>query len=96
VGREAKGAWEAAATHSKPPERRGFPPSQRRLTVGNSLRDATQERVDGYARAGRKGPGEKKIVFGRNTLQIVIFWYFVVLPPYPLPKTYDEWVRREG
>jgi hypothetical protein len=49
----------------------------------------TQGRVE-------KVPVRKKIVFGRNTLQIVIFWYFVVLPPYPLPKTYDEWVRREG
>jgi hypothetical protein len=25
-------------------------------------------------------------VFGRNALQIAIFWYFIVLPPYPLPK----------
>jgi hypothetical protein len=21
---------------------------------------------------------------------------FIVLPPYPLPKTYGRWVRREG
>jgi hypothetical protein len=24
------------------------------------------------------------------------FWYFIVFPPYPLPKTNDRWVRREG
>jgi hypothetical protein len=30
---------------------------------------------------------EKIIQFGRNALQIAIFWYFIVLPPYPLPKT---------
>jgi hypothetical protein len=24
------------------------------------------------------------------------FRYFIVLPPYPLPKAYDGWVRREG
>jgi hypothetical protein len=49
-----------------------------------------------YRRAGMRGYGEKKIVFSRNALQIAIFWYFIVLPPYPLPKTYDGWVRREG
>jgi hypothetical protein len=37
----------------------------------------------------------KKFVFGGKTLQIAIFWYFIVLPPYPLPKTYDTWVQRE-
>jgi hypothetical protein len=37
----------------------------------------------------------KQFVFGRNALQIAIFWYFIVLPPYPLPKIYDGWVRRE-
>jgi hypothetical protein len=24
------------------------------------------------------------------------FWHFIVLPPYPLPKTYDRWDRCEG
>jgi hypothetical protein len=42
------------------------------------------------------GGWRKQFVFDRNTLQIAIFWYFTVLPPYPLPKTYDRWVRREG
>jgi hypothetical protein len=44
----------------------------------------------------RTAGGEKTIRFGRNTLQIAIFWYFIVLPPYRLPETYDVWVRREG
>jgi hypothetical protein len=47
-------------------------------------------------RVGRNNPGEKKIIFGRNALQIMIFWYFIVFPPYPLPKIYDGWVQREG
>jgi hypothetical protein len=39
--------------------------------------------------------GEKNnSFFGKNALQIAIF-YFIVRPPYPLPKTYDGWVRRE-
>jgi hypothetical protein len=47
--------------------------------------------------AGRRDVGEKNITFfGRNALQNAIFWYFIVLPPYPLPKTYDGWVRCEG
>jgi hypothetical protein len=37
-------------------------------------------------RVGRRGVGEKKIVFGINTLQIAICRYFIVLPPYPLKK----------
>jgi hypothetical protein len=36
--------------------------------------------------AGTQAVGEKNFVFGRNTLQIVIFFYFIVLPPYPLKK----------
>jgi hypothetical protein len=47
--------------------------------------------------AGMAGVGEKKMsLFGRNALQIAIFWYFIVFPPYPLPETYDGWVRCEG
>jgi hypothetical protein len=42
---------------------------------------------------GRVG---KNFVFGRNTLQIAIFFYFIVLPPFLLLKIYDRWVRREG
>jgi hypothetical protein len=38
----------------------------------------------------------KIIRFGRNALQIVIVWYFIVLPPYPLPEPYDGWILREG
>jgi hypothetical protein len=38
----------------------------------------------------------KNYVFGRNALQIAIFGPSIVLPPYPLLTTYDEWVRREG
>jgi hypothetical protein len=47
-------------------------------------------------RVGKERLGKKHYVFGRNALQIAIIWYFMVLPPYPLPKTYDGWVRREG
>jgi hypothetical protein len=43
----------------------------------------------------RHGWVRKNFAFGRNTLQIT-FFYFIVLPPYSLPKTYDGWVRREG
>jgi hypothetical protein len=37
---------------------------------------------------GRVCAGGVKIifVFGRNALQIAIFWYFIVLPPYPFQK----------
>jgi hypothetical protein len=38
----------------------------------------------------------KKNVFGINALQIAIFRYFIVLPPYPLAKTSDGWVLSEG
>jgi hypothetical protein len=38
----------------------------------------------------------KKFIFGRNVLQIAIFWYFIVLVSYPLPKIYDGCVRRKG
>jgi hypothetical protein len=39
---------------------------------------------------------KKNFVFGRNVLQIGIFWSSIVLTPYPLPKTHDRWVCREG
>jgi hypothetical protein len=60
--------------------------------------------LDRYSRCGHGGYSrwvettlvKKQFVFGRNALQIAIFWYFIVLPPYPLPKTYDGWVRCEG
>jgi hypothetical protein len=44
----------------------------------------------------RRREVRKIICFWQNALQIAIFWYFIVLPPYPLPKTYDGWVRRKG
>jgi hypothetical protein len=47
--------------------------------------------------AGTVGAGEKNNSFLEETLsKLRFFWYFIVLPPYPLPKTYDEWVRLEG
>jgi hypothetical protein len=45
---------------------------------------------------GMRRVGDKNNSFSAETLQIAIFRHFIVLPPYPLPKTYDEWVRREG
>jgi hypothetical protein len=30
--------------------------------------------------------GEKKFVVDRNAIQIAIFWYFIILPLYPLKK----------
>jgi hypothetical protein len=49
------------------------------------------------AGAGTHGVGEKKISFLAETLsKLRVFWYFIVLSPYPLLKTYDMWVRREG
>jgi hypothetical protein len=77
--RERGGAWGSAA-HG--------------CGVGLQRRDG----VIAWRRAARVGPtrvrtvgkatlGEKNIyVFGRNALQIAIFWYFIVLPPYPPPK----------
>jgi hypothetical protein len=44
---------------------------------------------------GRCGVGEKNITFLAETLSKLRF-YFIVLPPYPFPKTYDGWVQREG
>jgi hypothetical protein len=35
------------------------------------------------------GGVRKKSIFGRNALQIAIFWYFIVFPHYPLPNKYD-------
>jgi hypothetical protein len=43
-----------------------------------------------------RGGWQKNYFFGGNTLQIAIFQSFIVLPPYPLPKTYDGWVRAWG
>jgi hypothetical protein len=40
--------------------------------------------------------GEKKIRFGQKRSPNCDFCPSIVLPPYPLLKTYDEWVRREG
>jgi hypothetical protein len=62
-------------------------------------------RVSGKGNAG--GPGgykgwvhagwvRKIIHFWQKWPLNCVFWYFIVLPPYPLPKSYDEWVRREG
>jgi hypothetical protein len=41
-------------------------------------------------------PSEKQFVYGKNALQITIFWHFIILPPYQLPKIHDGWVLREG
>jgi hypothetical protein len=38
----------------------------------------------------------KTICFWQKRSSNCDFWHFIVLPPYPLPKTYDWWVRREG
>jgi hypothetical protein len=46
--------------------------------------------------AGRDIVVTKILVLWQKRFQIVIFWYFIVLPPYPLLKTYDGWVQREG
>jgi hypothetical protein len=40
----------------------------------------------GYKGRVHKSWVRKKFVYGRNALQIAIFWYFIVFPPYPLPK----------
>jgi hypothetical protein len=54
----------------------------------------------GYERWGRRGVGEKNITFffffAGTLSKLRFFWYFIALPPYPVPKTYDGWVRREG
>jgi hypothetical protein len=39
--------------------------------------------------------GQKTLFFAK-TLSKLRFFYFIVLPHYPLPKTYVGWVRREG
>jgi hypothetical protein len=59
---------------------------------------AGRDNTDVWVRwAGTSSAGEKKlVVFDRNTLKIAIFWYFIVFSPYPLIKTYDGWVQREG
>jgi hypothetical protein len=41
------------------------------------------------SQAGMAEVGEKKPLFGRNAIQIAICRYFIVIPPYPLPKIYD-------
>jgi hypothetical protein len=46
-----------------------------------------------YARVGMVGVSEKNIT---TLFKLRFFDPFIVLPPYPLPKTYDGWVRREG
>jgi hypothetical protein len=38
----------------------------------------------------------KTICFWQKHSPNYDFWYFIVLPPYPHPKIYDMWVRREG
>jgi hypothetical protein len=39
---------------------------------------------------------ENQFVFSRNVLQIAIFGLNMVLPPYPLLKTYDTWPDVRG
>jgi hypothetical protein len=50
----------------------------------------------GYGGRVSRGHCEKSLgILAERSLNCD-FWYFIVLPPYPLPKTYDGWVRREG
>jgi hypothetical protein len=37
-----------------------------------------------------------RFFFAGTLSKLRFFWYFIALPPYPVPKTYDGWVRREG
>jgi hypothetical protein len=47
--------------------------------------------------AGMIGVGEKNNSFSAETLsKLRFFGLFIVLPPYPLPKTYDGWAHHEG
>jgi hypothetical protein len=43
-----------------------------------------------------EGLGEKNRPFWQKRSPNCVFGTSIVLPPYPLPKTYDGWVRREG
>jgi hypothetical protein len=48
-------------------------------------------------RVDRSAVGEKKVrFFWHKHSPNCDFFYFIVLPRYPLPKTCDGWVRREG
>jgi hypothetical protein len=71
--------------------------------VHRATRCGRKKRYGGRVRpawvyGGRVRPAWVKKVecFCINALQITIFRYFIVLPPYPLLKTYDRWVQREG
>jgi hypothetical protein len=104
----ACGMMRAVHGQSKRPRGKGGgAPTEFDWFMGRETEAARGGREIGPRRCSAGGPvtgtirrvcavGVKKSFFGRNTLQIAIFWYFIVLPPYPLPRTYYGWVQREG
>jgi hypothetical protein len=50
---------------------------------------------NGYARVELAWVTKKNSFFS-ETLSKLRLLYLIVLPPYPLPKTYDRWFRCEG